>query len=139
VRDAGGILFYNDSASTNPVSTAAAVRAFQTPTILIAGGRDKGFPYDALKSVAHWPAFQHAVLVGENAPLLKRAFMNAEITEVDTLEKAVYTAFRYATKKRKKGQTWNIVFSPGAASFDQFKNYKERGKKFNEIVKHLKI
>ncbi len=139
VRDAGGILFYNDSASTNPVSTAAAVRAFQTPTILIAGGRDKGFPYDALKSVAHWPALQHAVLVGENAPLLKRAFMNAEITEVDTLEKAVYTAFRYATKKRKKGQTWNIVFSPGAASFDQFKNYKERGKKFNEIVKHLKI
>jgi len=139
VRDAGGILFYNDSASTNPVSTAAAIRAFQTPTIVIAGGRDKGFPYDALAQVAHWPALQHAVLVGENASFLKKAFKGVEITEVHALEKAVFAAFRYAVKKRKKGQTWNIVFSPGAASFDQFKNYKERGKKFNEIVKRLKI
>src|SRR3989338_1437373 len=55
VRDLDGILFYNDSASTNPISTAAAIQAFETPTILIAGGRDKGFPYDALKRVARWP------------------------------------------------------------------------------------
>ncbi|OGZ44032.1 MAG: UDP-N-acetylmuramoylalanine--D-glutamate ligase [Candidatus Ryanbacteria bacterium RIFCSPHIGHO2_02_FULL_45_17b] len=139
VRDLDGILFYNDSASTNPISTAAAIQAFETPTILIAGGRDKGFPYDALKRVARWPALQHVVLVGENTSLLKKAFKGEEITEVHELEKAVRTAFRYVMKRRKKGELWNIVFSPGAASFDMFKNYKERGKKFNEIVKSLKI
>lgn len=135
----GDVSFYNDSASTNPVSTAAAVRAFETPTILIAGGRDKRFPYDVLKDTARWPALQYVVLVGENTPLLKKAFKGVEITIVHTLEKAVHTAWRYAIKKRKNGEAWNIVFSPGAASFDMYTDYKERGEMFNKIVKKLEM
>ena len=137
IRNMDSVVFYNDSASTNPVSTAAAIRSFQTPTILIAGGRDKGFTYEALRNASAWKPLRHAVLVGENIPLLKKELKGVEITIVQTLEKAVRVAWRYVLKKRKKGEVWNIVFSPGAASFDQFKNYKERGKKFNEVVKSL--
>lgn len=139
VRGINGILFYNDSASTNPFSTAAAVRAFETPTVLIAGGRDKGLSYDVLRDAARWSGLKHAMLVGENTMQLKNAFNHVDITIISKLEKAVRLAYQYVVKKQKKGEQWNIVFSPGATSFDQFKDYKERGKKFNEIVKKLKI
>lgn len=131
--------FYNDSASTNPPAAAAAIRAFDAPTILIAGGRDKGFSYDTLRDAASWPALRHIILVGENISKLKEVFSGKDVTTAHSLEKAVNMAWRYALKKRKKGEKWNIVYSPGAASFDMFKNYTERGKAFNRIVKKLKV
>lgn len=139
VRVLQGILFYNDSASTNPPAAAAAIRAFNTPTVLIAGGRDKGFSYDTLHDAASLPALQYIVLVGENILKLKEVFSGKNVTTVHSLEKAVSVAWRYALKKRKKGEKWNIIYSPGAASFDMFQNYVERGKAFTRIVKKLKV
>lgn len=133
------IPFYNDSASTNPPAAAAAIRAFDVPTILIAGGRDKGFSYDALRDAAAWPALRYIVLVGENTSKLKEVFSGKAVATAHSLEKAVNAAWRYALKKREKDEKWNIVYSPGAASFDMFKNYTERGKAFNRIVKKLTV
>lgn len=139
VRSLRGVSFFNDSAATNPHATVAAVTAFETPTVLIAGGRDKGFSYEILRNTGTWPALRHVVIVGENAPMLKKAFSRIDITVTRSVEKAVNAAWRYVSKKRKEQEEWNILFSPGAASFDMFENYVERGKEFNRIVKKLKM
>ena len=139
VRAIGSTSFYNDSASTNPIATAAAIHSFETPTVLIAGGRDKGFPYNSLKDAARALSLKQVILVGENAHKLETVFTTHEAVLVPSLEKAVTSAWRFVQKKYKKGEQWNIVFSPGAASFDQFKDYRARGQAFNKIVKRLRI
>ena len=135
-----GILFYNDSAATNPHATAVAITSFKNPTVLIAGGRNKGFAYDVLGNAAGKSSLKHVIAVGENAAELKQAFSNVvDVTKMPTLEKGVEAAMRYIVKKRKKDEEWVVLFSPGAASFDMFENYMERGEAFNKIVKSLKI
>lgn len=141
VRSVHHITFYNDSAATNPHATAAAIVSFTTPTVLIAGGRDKGFSYAILGKTAHKSVIRHVMAVGENATRLEQVFSKAGVqgTVVDSLERAVQAAWRYVIKQQKKDEHWNILFSPGAASFDMFQDYKERGRMFNKIVKRLKI
>ncbi len=141
VRSVNTVSFYNDSAATNPHATAAAIMSFETPSILIAGGRDKGFPYDVLAKVAVKSHLRHVVAVGENAKILEKIFSKAGVplTIQPLLDKAVEMAWRYCSKQQKGQEQWNIIFSPGATSFDQFENYKERGRAFNRIVKELKI
>lgn len=136
-----GVDFYNDSASTNPYASAAAVRAFDRPSILIAGGKDKGFGYESLAEALRGSTVKLVVLYGENKSriymALKDCSMPVEMSP--TLELAVRRAFTYARKVRSSEQGWAIVFSPGAASFDMFADYKERGEAFNTIVKKLKV
>ncbi|MEK7173941.1 MAG: UDP-N-acetylmuramoyl-L-alanine--D-glutamate ligase [Patescibacteria group bacterium] len=141
IRSAGGILFYNDSAATNPHAAAAAIASFTMPTILIMGGRDKGFSYDILPKTLMESSVRHIIAIGENASLIEQAcgMTGIKVTAMQTLNQAVQAAWRYALKQQKKNEEWNILFSPGAASFDMFRDYKERGREFNKIVKGLKI
>ena len=84
---------------------------------------------------------RHIIAIGENASLIEQAcgMTGIKITAMQTLSQAVQAAWRYALKQQKKNEEWNMLFSPGAASFDMFRNYKERGREFNKIVKGLKI
>lgn len=141
IRLVGGIAFYNDSAATNPHATAAALASFTTPTILIIGGRDKGFSYDIVSKALVDSSVRLCIVLGENSSLIEPLFTKAHInvTKAESLEQAVKAAWRYALKQQKKNEEWNILFSSGAASFDMFKNYIDRGRRFNKIVKELKI
>ncbi len=145
VRELNSIRFYNDSISTNAATSMAAVDSFDEPTVLIAGGSDKGFDYDewALKILTK-SSLKTVVLVGGNADKLEKALVDAEpklgeaegsptkiIKRTDFAE-AVLDAYAEA----EKGGV--VVLSPAAASFDRFKDYKERGKVFREVVGKLK-
>ena len=128
------VSFYNDSASTNPETAAVALASFPGKSkILIAGGRDKNFDYKPLRDAVRRENVRLVVLFGENKEKIKRAVGHASLVHTTTsLDKAV----KFAFKNAEQGDY--ILFSPGAASFDMFDNYKERGKEFDRIARNLK-
>jgi len=134
-----GIAFYNDSGSTNPHSTLAAIYGFSKPVVLIMGGKDRGVSYRAVKEAIKGSCVSAVVLYGENKRKIQKEIKSVAagvpIRLADTLEGAVKTAYEFARKSQKSPEEWAILFSPGAASFDMFKNSFDRGRKFNAIVK----
>ncbi len=126
----GVVKFYNDSKSTTGESMLAAINGFPEKSVyLIAGGKDKGVPFSDYKSEIYKNCA--AVLaIGEASKRIKECWGEI-VLECKTLENAVKTAVKLA----KSGDI--VVLSPACASFDQFKNFEERGEKFKEIVRNL--
>lgn len=123
--------FYNDSKATNIESVASALSSFNTPLILIMGGQDKGLDFSALL-----PYFKEKVkkvfVIGECKHKLKAAFSNAvDVHLCETLNEATHLAY----KESLPGDT--VLLSPCCSSFDQFKNFEERGRVFKTIVNQL--
>lgn len=142
VADIDGVRFINDSQGTQPDAVIAALRAFDGPIVLIAGGRDKGVDLGELASVVGRRAAA-AVLIGESGPALGRLFRDAglEVTEAAaTLEDAVSAADRLAraaaASRGTAGAT--VLLSPAAASFDMFTDYEARGRAFKAAVAGLR-
>ena len=148
VRKIKGISFYNDSASTNPQTAAAAIRAFKEPKILISGGKDKGLNYSPLASALKNSNTKLVILFGENKNKIKRqiAKSKAQIVLVKDLKSGVQLAYKTAKQLIPQSKPIpqfpnsliTIVFSPASASFDMFKDYTDRGRKFKKLVKRLK-
>ena len=131
VRKINGREFYNDSKATNVKSTEIALNAFNTPTILLLGGLDRGHSFEDLKDdLTH---VTHIVCYGETKNRIKEFAdsCNVKCTVVDTLEEA--TRFAYNTSN--DGDT--ILLSPACASWDQFEDFEKRGDKFKEIIDKL--
>ena len=143
VRRVRGVAFYNDSASTNPQTTAAAAQAFADhPIVLIAGGKDKGLDYAPLARALNKTHVVRVVLFGENREKIQRAIHTANVGLAPNLRSAVRIAYHTArtvtTKQPLSRKPPIVLFSPGAASFDQFKNYADRGAQFKGIARKLK-
>ena len=142
VAEVDGVRFVNDSQGTQPDAVAAAVRSFEPPLVLIAGGRDKGVDLAALAPIvaAHAAA---AVLVGESGPALARLFRAAGVTiveEAGTLDAALPRADTLARELlagAPVGSVATVLLSPAAASFDQFSDYAARGRAFKDGVAAL--
>ena len=130
-----GVVVYNDSKSTTPSSTVAAIRAFsRRPLILLLGGREKGLPLDALAQ-AVVEGVKHCITFGEAAEVLAEAvrrqdaaFAERHLTAVPSLDEAVDVAWSVA----EPGDV--ILLSPACTSFDAFRSYAERGQRFKELV-----
>ncbi len=142
VRKIGGVSFYNDSASTNPQTTSAAVLSLHEPIILIAGGKDKNLDYrplaDAIKKSGN---VKQVILLGENKEKVRGVMSNLKlvIKEVSNLKLAANLAYKFAKRLIAAYQLpVTILFSPGAASFDMFNDYADRGKQFKRLVKKIK-
>ncbi|HEX2626360.1 MAG TPA: UDP-N-acetylmuramoyl-L-alanine--D-glutamate ligase [Candidatus Limnocylindrales bacterium] len=141
VADIDGVRFINDSQGTQPDAVIAALRAFDGPIVLIAGGRDKGVDLQELASVVGRRAAA-AVLIGESGPALESLFRDngLAVTErATTLEDAVAAADRLAraAMATRPGQQATVLLSPAAASFDMFADYEARGRAFKAAVHHL--
>ena len=130
-----GVLFVNDSQGTQPDAVIAALRSFDPPIVLIAGGRTKNVPIDALSAeVARRAAA--VIVIGETAAEFAAAFTAAGAPRVDraaTLEEAVRAAD--STARELGGGT--VLLSPAATSFDMFVDYAARGTAFKQIVGRL--
>lgn len=125
-----GVLCVDDSKSTTPDSAAAALRAFDAPVLLLAGGYDKGS--DPAPMVAAAAERAKAVLCyGATGAALAELFEAAGVPDVyrhETLAEAIDQAFVVA----REGDV--LLLSPGHASWDQFTNYEARAKAFAEAV-----
>jgi UDP-N-acetylmuramoylalanine--D-glutamate ligase len=138
VLEIEGVLFVNDSQGTQPDAVIAALRSYAPPIVLIAGGRHKGVPLDALAREAAQRAVA-VVLIGESAPLLEAELHDAghaQVERAETLEKAVVRAYGLAREALAGSSTRRatVLLSPAAASFDMFVDYAARGRAFKAAV-----
>lgn len=132
IAEIHGVTYIDDSKGTNTDATLKAVATMKQDTILLLGGKDKGYRYEPLFAALAESKVIHAVLYGENRYALLRAAEArrfASLTLCDDFEFAV----RIAALRAKPGQT--VLLSPASASFDEFSGYEERGEKFSEIVR----
>lgn len=128
VAEMDGVLWLNDSKSTNLHSTEAAVRSQTRPIILLAGGKDKGLDYSAINPMLSHKA-RCCVVFGQIAEQLENTFSPVCRTiRVETVQQAVEAAAREA----QRGDV--VLFSPGTSSFDQFTGYVQRGQCFRDAV-----
>ena len=131
VREVGGVGYINDSKATNIDAVEKALRAQTKPVILIAGGKDKGFTFDPLRSLVK-EKVRSTILIGEMAQSIKRSWNGAAKSEIaNSLADAVERAHTIA----KAGEV--VLFSPGTSSFDMFKSYADRGDQFRALVQAL--
>ena len=136
VGEVGGVKFIDDSKGTNVDATLKAVAAMKEETVLLLGGKNKGYDYAKLFSTIVRSKIVHAVLYGENRYALLKSAREVGFSSI-TLCDSFSFAVRVATMKAKSGQT--VLLSPASASFDEFANYEERGDKFVEIVCGLSV
>ena len=138
-----GVRFVNDSQGTQPDAVIAALRAFDRPIVLIAGGRDKGVDLQELATVVAERAAA-AVVIGESGPHLEGLFRAAGLATVEragTMDEAVTTADGLARAALGAAGTERgpatVLLSPAAASFDMFVDYAARGASFKAAVAAL--
>ncbi|MGM9618438.1 MAG: UDP-N-acetylmuramoyl-L-alanine--D-glutamate ligase [Oscillospiraceae bacterium] len=139
VRTLRGVRYYNDSIASSPSRTIAGLRSFPEKVILIAGGKDKGIPYDAIG-----PEIRDHVkalfLTGMTSEKIRRAVTDSPdyraeelpIWEFEDFRETILAAAAYA----KEGDV--VLLSPASTSFDKFRNFAHRGDTFRAIVEELK-
>jgi len=126
-----GVRFFNDSKGTNVGAVIRSLESFESNVILIAGGRDKNGDFDALVPYVEGRV-KKVVVIGEASERIARALGGVVTVEhALTLKDAVACAFSGAVS----GDV--ILLSPACASFDMFRNFEERGRRFRDIVNEL--
>lgn len=134
VRKVKGVSYYNSSIDSSPNRSKATLSVFPQKVIMIAGGKDKGIPYDDLGPVIG-EHVKHLILIGATSDKIegavKQCGAQVPIYRCETYEQAVNTGARLA----EEGDI--VVLSPASTSFDMFRNFEERGNTFKEYVNRL--
>jgi UDP-N-acetylmuramoylalanine--D-glutamate ligase len=130
VAERDGVLFVNDSKATNVAAALRAVAAYDRPLLLIAGGRAKGESFEPLAAAARGRV-ECAFLIGEAAPELAEALGDVPHETSGDLGTAVAAAAAAA----RPGDV--VLLSPACASYDQFRDFEERGDEFRRLVEAL--
>lgn len=145
VRDLKGARWFDDSIATTPERALAALRSFDDPIVLLAGGRDKDLPWgDLVEEIPR--RVRHLVAFGEAGPMIAEAVgqpgapgdedgerqgMLEGVSRVATLEQAVAEAARIT----QPGDV--VLLAPGGTSFDAFRDFAQRGRRFKALVRAL--
>ncbi|MBK6645095.1 MAG: UDP-N-acetylmuramoyl-L-alanine--D-glutamate ligase [Anaerolineales bacterium] len=136
VRELRGARWYNNSIASAPERTIAVIHAFTEPIVLLLGGRDKKLPWDGLAKLIH-ERVDHVVVFGEAGEMIQKAITgfsgvgSVDVRRVDSLKEAVTLAAEVASD----GDV--VLLSPGGTSFDEFRDFEERGAAFRKWVSEL--
>lgn len=137
VREVNGVTWINDSIATAPERTSAAIRSFSEPLVLLLGGRDKDLPWNDLASLVK-QRVDHVVVFGEASgkiisaiSKIKKNGREVTLNRCRNLEEAVKQAHRIA----EPGDI--VLLAPGGTSYDEFKDFEERGESYRRWVKQL--
>ena len=125
-----GVDYYNDSKATNVDATIKALESFPANIHLILGGKDKGSDYTVLNDLLR-QRVKRVYTIGAAAAKIESQIKGVEIVHAETLENAI----RKANAAAQPGDV--VLLAPACASFDQFKNYEQRGKVFKDVVRGL--
>lgn len=133
VANIEGVDYYNDSISTIPQATLAALNSLGNVSVLILGGMDRGIDYTPLKNIVKDYNIKHIAFVGKAGErmfqIISRESKNFDCLISNDWQKIV----NWAKQKAKKGSS--VLLSPAASSYDQFKNFEQRGFTFSSLVK----
>lgn len=135
IREVGGVAFYNDSIGSSPTRTMATLRSYEKKVRLIAGGYDKKIPYDVMGPVL-CDRVEKLYLCGVTAEKIRDAALACNPNFPQEIYPDLKTAIEAAYRESEAGDI--VLLSPASASFDQFKNFEERGDYFVSVVKGLK-
>lgn len=133
------IIFYNDSISTIPEATIAAVKSLKKVDTLIIGGFDRGIEYQSLIDFLYNNPVRNVVFIGPAGKRIFKEWKKQELPMPETFmlendfDKIVSYAFQVTAKNKV------CLLSPAASSYDQFKNFEERGRCFKEKVKNYEF
>jgi UDP-N-acetylmuramoylalanine--D-glutamate ligase len=131
VGDVGGVRFVNDSKATNIESALRSIESFDRNLVVIMGGRFKGGDFTILRLPLGARA-KAVVAIGEARPLIRAAFGDLVIVhDADTFDEAVRRAYELAQPAGV------VLLAPACASFDMFRDYAERGRRFKDEVRKL--
>ncbi len=132
VRELEGARYYNDSFGTTPETSIVAIQAFSQPKVVILGGSDKGADYTELAKVIASSNIRKVLVIGEQAKRISAALEAAGVDNIMPGGQNIQEIIATARSQAKKGDI--VLLSPACASFDMFKNYKDRGEKFKKAV-----
>ncbi len=138
VEKINGVSYYNDSFSTTPETSIAAIQAFGDPKILILGGSSKKSDFtDLAKTISSEKTVKAIVLVGDEAETIKEQLLKYKVNvpmldAAQNMREIISQTVEFSTP----GDV--VLLSPACASFGMFKNYKDRGERFKEEVRKLK-
>jgi len=142
IRSWGGADWYNDSIATAPERAMAAINSFERPIVLLAGGRDKDLPWEEFARLVI-KQVDHLILFGEAAEKIVRSLDGISLNGYGD-ERRPYTIDRFdrlhqaviaASKIVEKDDI--VLLSPGGTSFDEFRDFEERGESFKKWVQEL--
>lgn len=132
IRELDGVKYYNDSFSTAPAATQVALKALPNPTVLIAGGYDRGYNYKEMADVIlNQQNVKRVLLIGQTGPKVAE-YLPRELYEIG---EDFQSALNRAREAAVGGDI--VLLSPGFASFDMFPNFTIRGQQFTELVNNL--
>lgn len=134
IRKINNVFYYNDSFSTTPDTTIAAIQSFSEPIVLLIGGSEKGADYEGLSEVISSSSVKAVISIGKTATRIIDKITNKNINiikEIKTMTQAIEIAQTLASS----GDI--VILSPASASFDNYKNYKDRGDQFKQKVLSL--
>ncbi len=134
ITEKNNVSYYNDSFATTPSATITALKAFNNPIILIAGGADKGSDFNQLAKIIKQKTkavilFKGTALKKLQMAIKKVAYKPGNIKIAGSMAEAM----QHANSLAVRGDI--ILMSPACASFGLFKNYKDRGEQFNKEVR----
>jgi len=136
VRELNGVRWYNDSIATAPERSMADIHSFNEPIVLMLGGRDKNLPWEELARLVN-DRVDHLVIFGEAGEMIEKTVEStrgkraADVCRAEHLQDAV----KLAADVAQPGDV--VLFSPGGTSFDEFKDFAERGDAFRKWVQEL--
>ena len=134
-----GISFYNDSFSTTPETTIAAIKSFNEPEILILGGSSKKSNFKILgKIISNTHNIKALILIGQEAKRILQEIPKSWLVshKIYIGAKNMKEVFSQISKIAIAGDV--VLFSPACASFDMFQNYIDRGLQFKKNYKTFK-
>lgn len=127
VGEKGGVKFYNDSKATNTQAATIALASFEKNILLLAGGHDKGIPFDEMKEYDE--RVKCCFAFGETKEKIANVFTRSQCLE--TMREAVRAAYQMS----REGDV--VLLSPACSSYDQFDHYEQRGQLFKQYVHEL--
>jgi len=128
-----GVVYVDDSKGTNVAAAITALRSIDGRKTVILGGQGKGESYEEL-AAAVYEQDASAIVIGSETPAIVSALKNAGCTKVFT-ERSMEEAVKRAAEIARPGET--VLLSPACTSWDMYRNYKERGDHFAELVRKL--
>ena len=131
VAEIDGVRYVDDSKATNPASVMAALRTYDNPIVLIAGGRSKGNEFDVCAPLIR-ERVRAVIAIGESSGDVLRAAEGVAAVEASSMEEAVARAREFAAPGAV------VLLSPGCASFDMFASAEDRGERFAAAVAALR-
>jgi UDP-N-acetylmuramoylalanine--D-glutamate ligase len=143
VRTWKGVSWYNDSIATAPERVIAAIRSFEEPIVLLVGGRDKNLPWDELVELIY-QRVDHLVIFGEGREKIRQALSSARKNQEQSSQRpyttsecaGLYEAVQEAALVAEAGDV--VLLSPGGTSFDEFRDFEDRGEAFRKWVRRLR-